>query len=660
MRPRGAGLRGTGLRGTGLRRRGTLAAMGMIAVIAAATGLGIGATAQAAQVSPAMPVSWAAQAAQASHASQASQASQGATARFAHAALASTYPVDGSVLPTEPAQVSATFDQPIGITPASLEVYSPDGTRADDGDATLADAEEIAVTLLPGLGNGTYTAVWHVISADTHPVSGAFTFSIGAPSATRVPALEESPNTLVSTAFAVIRWVEYTSFALMCGAVAFLITCWPAGASRTGVIRLVTASWAALLLSTLLGLLLQGPYAADEGLGQVFNAQLVQSTLSSTLGAASQARELMAFLAGGTASLLLPRLRRAGRRGRIVTGVAWAIATTAVAASWAVYDHASTGVQAPLGGVPADVIHLDAMAIWIGGLAVLAGFTLRGQGARQPDTAAGADSAADPDGTAVAVERFSAIALGCVAAIVASGAYQTWREVGAWGALAGTSYGRLILAKVAGLILLIGLGFLARRAIRHGLRPVTASAAAPVTAPAAPGMLSAPAAREAPAAVLPSGLDPARTLRRLRASVAVELAIAAVILAFTAVLVNTATGRESYAPTVTASQAFNTGGPDGTGTVHVFIGPARLGPNTIDVFFTDDAGRGYVPAQVTAELYYPSRDLGPITVPLAQTTRGQYRSQLAAFTFTGQWSLAVTVRSDAFDETTVFFPFEVH
>jgi copper transport protein len=603
----------------GRRRVRELAAWAAIAIIMALTAFGIAAAG--------------APAARAATGAPAAIAAPAAPALFLHAALASTYPTDGSVVPTEPSQVSATFDQPIGITPASLEVYTPDGNRADDGDTTLAGPEEIEVSLLPGLGAGTYTATWHVISADTHPVAGAFTFSIGAPSATHVPALEETPNTLVSTLFAVVRGVEYASFALMCGAVAFLIVCWPAGAGRRGIIRLVTASWAALLLSTLCGLLLQGPYAADEGLGQLVNAQLVQSTLSSTFGTASQARELMAFLAGGTASLLLPRLAPAGHRGRIVAGLAWAILTTAVAASWAVYDHASTGVQAPLGGVPADIIHLDAMAIWIGGLAILAGFTLRGHGQADEDhdgpvSDGPVPDSAVPDSAAAAAERFSAIALGCVAAIVASGAYQTWREVGAWDALADTSYGRLILAKVAGLVLLIGLGYLARRYIRLGLRSTTTGA--------------------------PS------TAGRLRISVAVELVVAAVILAFTAVLVNTATGRESYAPTVTASQPFNTGGPGGTGTVHVFIGPARLGPNTIDVYFTKDADRGYVPAQVTAELYYPAKALGPITVPLTQTTRGQYRTQLAAFSFTGQWTLVVTVRSDAFDETTVSIPFGVH
>jgi len=53
------------------------------------------------------------------------------------------------VLPKQPEQVSATFDEPIHMTATSLEVYSPEGDRADDGDTTLANPEEIAVTLLP-------------------------------------------------------------------------------------------------------------------------------------------------------------------------------------------------------------------------------------------------------------------------------------------------------------------------------------------------------------------------------------------------------------------------------------------------------------------------------------------------------------------------------
>jgi copper transport protein len=620
----------------GIRRHRKLAAAAVLAGLLAMTGLGVAAA------SPA-------------RAATAAPAGNAAPALFAHAALASTYPADGSVVPKQPEQVTATFDEPIHMTVSSLEVYTPDGDRADDGDTTLANPEEIAVTLLPGLGDGTYTAVWHVISADTHPVSGEFTFSIGAPSATHVPALEVSPNNLVSAFFTVIRWLEYMTFALLCGAVAFLIVCWPAGARRRGVIRLITYSWAGLLLSTLLGLLMQGPYAANEGLGQLFNASLVQATLSSKLGTMSQARELMAFLAGGAASLLLPRLPGAGRRVRIALGVTWALLTTAVAASWALYDHASTGVQAPWGGVPADIVHLDAMAIWIGGLAVLGGFALRGP---------------TDEGVVTAVPRFSSISLACVCTIVVSGAYQTWREVGAWQALVDTSYGRLILAKVTGLLLLIALGYLARHYIQRGLRPVGVGLLAAPTMIAAPTVIDPPTAGDPPASIdaapgpdAPPGPEWRPAMRLLRRSVAVELAVAAVILAFTSILVNVATGREAYAPTFTASRPFTVGGADGTGTVHVFVGPARIGPNTIDVYFTGAHGRGYAPAQVTAALSYPAGHLGPTAVTLAKTAPGQYQTQSAVLGDTGQWTLTVTVRSDASGRTTAStasFSFGVH
>jgi copper transport protein len=145
-------------------------------------------------------------------------------------------------------------------------------------------------------------------------------------------------------------------------------------------------------------------------------------------------------------------------------------------------------------------------------------------------------------------------------------------------------------------------------------------------------------------------------MRLLRRSVAVELLVAAVILAFTSILVNVATGRESYAPTFTASQPFNVGGADGAGSVHVFVSPARLGPNTVDVYLTGEHGRSYAPAAVTAALYYPAGHLGPTPVTLIKTAPGQYQTQGAVLGNTGQWTLTVTVHG----ATTVSFSFGVH
>ena len=94
--------------------------------------------------------------------------------------------------------------------------------------------------------------------------------------------------------------------------------------------------------------------------------------------------------------------------------------------------------------------------------------------------------------------------------------------------------------------------------------------------------------------------------------------------------------------------------------MHVFATPARLGPNTIQVYLTTAGGRAFVPAQVTAALYFPERNLGPLPVTLTRTAPGQYRTDSAAMTFTGQWTLQIVVRSDAFDETSVTFPVVIH
>jgi copper transport protein len=591
---------------------------------------------------------------------------------FAHASLASTEPADGSVVSTAPRQVSASFDETVGISADSLTVYSPGGKRVDDGPTRHVSAGEIAVSLRPGLGDGTYTAVWHVVSADTHPVEGAFTFSVGAASATHAGAPLPSSDPLVSDLFAVVRWLEYLCYALLGGAVAFLITCWPDGGRRRGVGRLVMVSAFGLFASTLLGLLLQGPYSQGTGLSQVFSPPLVRSTLQGGLGPPSEVRELLSLLAAGVASFLRPRLPAATPAFRRAAGSAWALLMTALAATWAVYDHASTGVQAPW-GIPDDIIHLDAVALWIGGLAVLAGFALRGRELDGRGDAGGGDG--DGGGLAAvarAVPRFSAIALGCVFAIVASGAYQTWREVGSWTALADTTYGRLVVAKITGLFFLIELGYLARRLIRRGLStdamlagleaPALEAAAAGLTAAGGPPLGGDSGSPSGSRFRSGSGPGPGwgLILRRLRRSVAAELGIAVAILGLTAVLVNTATGRESYAPTVSASQAFSTGGPGGAGTVHVLVEPARLGPNTIEVDFTKADGEAFLPAQVTAALYFPARNLGPLPVTLTRTGPGQYLASGATVTFTGQWALQVIVRSDAFDETSVTFPVGIH
>jgi copper transport protein len=469
---------------------------------------------------------------------------------------------------------------------------------------------------------------------------------------------------------------------------------------------LVVTGWAGLIGSTLAALLLQGPYSQNVGLGLLLNPALEVATLHTRLGSTLQARQVLTICAAIAATAIIRRLPRLTARVRVVAGIGWAVVVAGLAATWAAADHASTGFQVPL-AIAADIVHLTAMAVWGGGLVMLAAFTLRG-----PSTRA----------AALAVRRFSPIALGCVAALAVTGGYMAWRLIGTWGALFGTTYGWLIIAKSAGFAILVGLGYLARRFIHRrlllspgGATPrwrtdepaaLTAAPGAPAAATARPEPEESPTGEAAsgelalagvaaghtaasgaghadggshqpggdgpgndgPDGHLPGGSQPdgesadpqEPSMRDLRLSVVAEVGVVALVLAATAILVNTATGRESYTPPVNAVEQFDTGGPGGTGTVDVAVTPARLGGNQVTMTFDTPAGRAFAPAGVQAALLLPARNIGPLPVALTPAGPGRYQASAATFTFTGQWQLRITVRSDDFDETTIVVPVTVH
>jgi copper transport protein len=597
------------------------------------------------------------------------------TAALAHATLVSTSPPDGAIVAKAPAKVSATFDESVGVSPDSLRVYAPNGQRADNGDTTHGQLpQQITVGLLPGLGPGTYTAGWHVISADSHPVQGAFTFSVGAPSNSAVtPASLQPPaSNLVGFVFGVVRWLAYCCFALLIGAVAFVICCWPAGAARPGMLRLAMGAWGGLAAATLAAILLQGVYGAGQGLGHVFWPDVLHATLYSRYGRALGVRLLLVVAALIAFSVTLGSLPAWGRKARSGAAAIWAAVTIGLASTWAVADHAGTGIQVPL-AVPSDIIHLTAIAIWIGGLVTLATLVLR-----RPDSSAEPRKAgrrryqAATAEAARAVSRFSPVALGCVVAIVATGTYQAWRGVGTWGALFGTTYGRLLLAKIVAMCVLVALGNLARQRVQRLRAPVAAIVAAQAS-PVVEAAVGRASHRPRPLRIdVRNGAggpddeahlnaeQAAVTLTRLRWSVSVEVAIVIAVLAVTAALVNTPTAREAYAPPVTVAAAFNTGGPQGTGTVSVLVTPGRLGPNQFRVSVTNGQGQPYRPQQVEASLALPERNLGPLPVKLTAEEPGTYLSAPTIVTITGQWQLQITIRSDAFDEVTVMLPVSVH
>jgi len=152
----------------------------------------------------------------------------------AHAMLEGSTPAADAVLTTPPASVDLVFNEAISLLPDSVRVFGPDGAQVDSGAVVHAhgDPATASVGVRPDLPDGTYLVSYRVVSADSHPIEGAYTFVIG--HASRAPALAPpvDGSRSVDVALGLARWLTYAGAALGLGGFAFLVWCWPAGWSR--------------------------------------------------------------------------------------------------------------------------------------------------------------------------------------------------------------------------------------------------------------------------------------------------------------------------------------------------------------------------------------------------------------------------------------------
>ncbi|MBV9828215.1 MAG: copper resistance protein CopC [Alphaproteobacteria bacterium] len=100
-------------------------------------------------------------------------------AAMAHAFLDHTIPTVGGTVTAAPPELRLFFSEPLEPLFSGIEISGTDGQRIAAGKATLdpRDAKQF-VLRLPPLGPGHYRVHWHVVSVDTHPTQGDFTFEV--------------------------------------------------------------------------------------------------------------------------------------------------------------------------------------------------------------------------------------------------------------------------------------------------------------------------------------------------------------------------------------------------------------------------------------------------------------------------------------------------
>jgi copper transport protein len=374
----------------------------------------------------------------------------------AHAYLIRTVPAASVVLDSPPATVQLTFDEAVEPRLALISVTNAEGQQETAGPAARSSAnpDTLVVPLRPRLSEGWYLIYWRAISIDGHPVSGAFTYAIGpnpgpAPQF-RIPRLSA---TAVTPSLLIARWLMFLSVMAAIGLLALrlavarpIIRRVPETSLRPLSVAFVSASLAALIaIPVYLDL-----STANDSLRSVLDlGTLVPLYRATAFGRAFVDLWLCfaLFCLAGWIALWVDRPARERRSlAELAAGLGCVIAAAAVLVVPGAAGHAAQ--TAPRGLTLAfDWLHLATGSLWLGGLAGLLVLlaTLPGRGR----VAA----------LAVAVPRFSAVALVSVALLAASGIGETVDHLPAVNALWETGFGRAILVKAGLLCAVLALAF---------------------------------------------------------------------------------------------------------------------------------------------------------------------------------------------------------
>jgi copper transport protein len=536
-------------------------------------------------------------------------------AAAAHGALVSSDPAGGSSLERTPAAVTLRFSEQPDPRLSTVRVLDSGGRVVAGGPARPVAGRPQELRLpVAGLPAGGYTVSWRIISAvDGHRTEGVFGFGVGAVGAPRLVAsraVAEVAAGHAPTPLAVAgRWAWYWGLALLVGAAATgllvfggrlpgrpALLLWPAVASAAaGLVAMAVAARADAgvplgeLLASANGRWLlwrAAALAAAAAAAWWLLARRPSPAAAPDAAAAPPPDPAGGTPAGPAARGPLAALGLAGAAGMLVHALA---------------GHAAGPSPLRLLNLLAQWAHLLAVGVWVGGLAwLLAALWARG----------GAWS------TREAVVRFSRLAGISLAVVVVTGVARTADELGGWGRLADSGFGRALDLKLVLFAGLVALGALNRYRLVPLLR----------TGPRR------------------------RATARLRRSVGAELGLAAGVLAAAALLSQLAPGATAGAarPAPVARPALEASGADWATTVRVTltVTPGAAGPNRFTATVADFDSGGVVPADRVELAGTPVAhpDLGTARLELAKAPDGRWLGQGRLLSLAGRWDLTTTIQ----------------
>lgn len=365
----------------------------------------------------------------------------------AHALPIESSPPPGAALASAPRAITVTFSEPLNRPLSTLTLTTPRGVVVR---STVTGDGPAALVLRPvrRLAQGVYEVRWRTVSADDgHTAQG--TYSFGVQTTVAGPAVSAAPGPLADGGWfrALLDAVFGGALILFCGGVfcsallsapgsspaAWLV---PEGGGRAVARRqwrVTLAIGGGAVLCSLAATLADAAHAG----GGISTRGLHDYLLSDASG----------YTRLAVPTLLLASVALAARGAPRGASAVAVLSLAALAAG----GHAS---PARLSGVSfaADLVHLIAASVWLGGIAVLA--------ITWVPRLRGMDAGLRRRLAEVVLPRFGVVALPAFCTLVVAGALNAATELGSPRALWGSGYGRVLLVKtgLVGVVALLSYG----------------------------------------------------------------------------------------------------------------------------------------------------------------------------------------------------------
>jgi copper transport protein len=344
-------------------------------------------------------------------------------AASAHATLRSTTPHFARELQRGPAVIALHFDQEVKILPGAIKVLNDKG-RDFAGVARVQGTSVVApVRKLP---TGPYTVRWQAISADSHVVSGVWTFGVRVPA----PPVTEAYGAAGPTdTEAVVRWIWFLGLALTLGALGFRLICLRglevpraldrkiAVAAGLGCVVSLQAGIAAFSLRAEDALQLPFGRFLYGDLSPMAQTRFGEAFVTMTLGFA----------------LVLGLVYLAWLLDRVTFLVPAFVLSLVFVAGLSVSGHDAVDPGSSWKTEIADWVHLSGASLWIGGLATMGVLLWTGA----------------PELRRPAFANFSQLATVTIALVLAAGTYLGIVRLPHLHDLWTTGYGQVLLVKLA-------------------------------------------------------------------------------------------------------------------------------------------------------------------------------------------------------------------